>query len=188
VHFNISLLLYAKEHNDRNDCDEPLKKYLSKQSVPFVQPDLVATGEDGARDCEAPPHADVSRTKRRKKGSSLAGPYSCAREGCCDEACAAEETGSGAVSSLDMAEEVVPARQEPSDREWLASKRVIVNWMSKTVHRVVLGADRGVHFVVVRCSWIPPEGSKSLRTEELFGSDLFSCGTCFDKRKLLILD
>ena len=77
------------------------------------------------------------------------------------------------------------AQLQTVDRKFLSAESVIVNEGSNTVHVVVCvvkGAAR------VKCAYIPPDGAKAVSVERLTGSDLYTCGTCCGKRRLLLLD
>ena len=75
--------------------------------------------------------------------------------------------------------------QKVASRSFLQCEHVIVNEESRTVHKVRARVPQATQ---VQCSWIPPYGARSVPSIALTGTDLFSCGTCFGKRLLLLLE
>ena len=169
MHFHIQLLLFAHEHNERHSCAEAYHRYSEAQRVPFTLPDLTAPlPADLPLRCE-PEEKPVQR--KRKAVNAV-----------CAEVAESELPAAHFQSASSR-----PAASNSSTavgREFLACERVIVNEASRTVHQVEARVGQAC---CVRCSWVPPFGSRSLPTATLAGRDLYSCGVCFGQRNPLLL-
>lgn len=192
VHGELQLLLYGDQHNESHTCDAALQKYNVKQAVPFTLPDFEKdTGkQNGCTDMKAfQPEA-----KKRKK---LVECFSQACSSRCNFPCT---HGGNSSDKLDVAEpdsgafEVSSTGVQPKPFDFnvvklsdLASDapRVVINPSTRTVHFLVCQTPNAAS---VRCQYTPPWGSSHVETTKLSESDYYTCGTCFGKRKLIILD
>ena len=185
VNFQIQLLLFTHEHNSRNSCKAAYDKYCAAQRRPFTNPDFVkSTGQSSAAECQQP-----QRGKPKRK----------AAEAFCLDSVALDRSSPvlpGPSGSSVPVEQGLPALAESShgnpaeeqkvaSRSFLQCEHVIVNEESRTVHKVRARVPQATQ---VQCSWIPPYGARSVPSIALTGTDLFSCGTCFGKRLLLLLE
>jgi hypothetical protein len=190
VHFDLQLLLFANDHNERNRCDVAFQEYTVMQAsrsetAPTLQ-EVPAPPAAASEPCSQRP----ARKKGKKKLISMG----------CDENCdhqqhlhdlpqmGAPASASTSQAPVDVAlADVVPADTmlQGVGRDFLGCKEVYVNWSSSTVHKVMFRV-RGC--VEVKCSYIPPYAAKVTQLAALAGVALYTCGTCCGARHLLLLD
>ena len=167
VHFELQLLLFCHEHNERNKCEAAFQNYTMQQQV-RVQPVKVTSEVAGL--------CDDSRVKRRRFIST----------GCGRDAAGSSSSSSSSGPPVNTGETIQERTSEMiANVNFLGSEFVFVNERSRTVH-VVMFHTKGV--VQVKCSYIPPWGSKPLHIDKLAGSDLFTCGVCCGLRCRLHLE
>ena len=173
ITFELAILLYSDEHNDRSQCHAKLEAYMRAQSQSCSAPIL-------ARSIVAEPGAACGLTtaaKRRKTWSA-----SCAQDAL--DACS-QPAATKATTSF-VAQPALPDAKEYSTQLHSASQatlgvtEVAINERRKVAHAVGVRVRDAVR---MRCGWCPPCGTASVvPVVGLLGSEYISCGTCFGRR------
>jgi hypothetical protein len=181
VHQELFMLFFAHDHNSRHLCSDAWRKYsVSQKAGEAGQSAPAYTGDEVlCHACDLPAPAP-----KRKKIISA-----CAENS--ETACAAASSSSSAVAGV--AQEPVPvagSAEKKADGFGCAQKDiaslnvdfVVVNEGSRTVHAVVLLRD-----VYSRCSWSFQGRSRAVPVANLEHTQgLYTCGTCFGARALLL--
>ena len=182
VHFDLQLIIFSNEHNERNRCDLATKAYFDKQSVGRTRREM-APSEASAGSMHQP-CAPAQNPKRRKQVSAGCSHADAVPSENLEEGKFLATAASAGAAASGSSGDAGSVFRDGVGRDFLACELVCVN--KDTVHKVVC---HGKVWIQTKCSWIPPWGSKPVPLKDLTGSDLYACGTCCGgPRRLLLLD
>jgi len=175
THFDLQLLLFTYEHNERNRCDLVYKKYVAAQRQTARSQNLSSKRTED----EVPCREASQEGPRRKKRFMF---KDCAESSC--KTCVPDAADT-LEKAKDQGQELLPPMQDAVGRDFLGCEYVYVNAATDTVH-VVICKGKGV--LSLKCSYVPPFRAKPELLERLKGTYLYTCGTCCGGRYALELD